>query len=92
MMRAVANPNFALEFFLMAIDHDRDFMDEADRLEARKETLRVSFVGLVVAFVLGFGLVSLLLYGRILVDDAATVAAQPAGITGPVAPVTTNTP
>jgi hypothetical protein len=76
----------------MTIDQDHDFMSDSDRVEARRETLRVSLVGLLVAFVLGVGLVSLLSYGRILVSDAATVASQPAVITGPVAPTTNNTP
>lgn len=76
----------------MEIDQDHDFMDEAARLAARKETVRVSFIGLLVAFVLGFALVFLLIYGRILVDDAAIVATTPTALTGPVAPVTTNAP
>lgn len=73
----------------MALDQDRDFIDaEAD---ARREARRISLIGVFVAFVLGFGLVSLLLYGRILTDDAAVVSIPPAAVTAPAAP-TPSTP
>lgn len=68
----------------MALHQDREFIDaEAD---TRRQARRISLIGVLVAFVLGFGLVSLLIYGRILTDDAAVVSTPPSAITAPAAP------
>ncbi len=71
--------------------HDNDFIDESDEADAGRAPRTIPLIGVLVAFVLGFSLVSLLLYGRILTDDAAVVSSPPAAITAPVAPTTTPT-
>jgi hypothetical protein len=78
----------------MAIDQDHDFMDAADRVEAQKEARRVSLIGIAVALILGFGLVSLLFYGRILTDHAPVASTPPAVVTTPATPTPapTNVP
>ena len=75
----------------MALNHD-DFIDAEDEVEARREARRITFIGVFVAFVLGFGLVSLLLYGKILMDEAVVVTPPAVVVTGPIAPTTTPTP
>ncbi len=75
----------------MALDRNSEFIDAVDEADARRQALRVTFIGVLVAFVLGFGLVSLLIYGRVLTDDAAVVSAPPSAITVPAAP-TPKTP
>jgi hypothetical protein len=75
----------------MALDRNGDFIDTADEADARRQARRVTLMGVLVAFVLGFGLVSLLVYGRILTDDAAVVSVQPSAVTVPAAP-TPKTP
>lgn len=74
----------------MALNHEHDFIDADDEVEARREARRITLVGVFVAFVLGLGLVSLLLYGRILMDGTV-VATPPAAITAPIAPTPTPT-
>ena len=74
----------------MALNHEHDFIDAEDEVEARREARRITLIGAFVAFVLGLGLVSLLLYGKILMDEAV-VATPPAAITAPIAPTPTPT-
>lgn len=74
----------------MALNHEHDFIDAEDEVEARREARRIALIGGFVAVVLGFGLVSLLLYGKILMDEAV-VATPPAAITAPIAPTTSPT-
>lgn len=50
-----------------------------------------TLIGVLIALVLGFGLVWLVLYGRILTDDAAVVSTPPAAVTAPIAPAPTPT-
>jgi len=70
----------------MTIDHDHDFIDVADEADARRAALIVSLIGLLGVLVLGVGLISLLMYGRILTDSGVTeLTARPA-ITVPQAP------
>ena len=75
----------------MALNQDREFIDAAGEANARRQARRISFIGVLVAFVLGFGLVSLLIYGRILTDDAAVVSTPSSVVTAPAAP-TPSTP
>lgn len=70
----------------MTIDHDHDFIDVADEADARRAALIVSLIGLLGVLLLGVGLISLLMYGRILTDsDVTELTARPA-ITVPQAP------
>lgn len=75
-----------MEDVLMTIDHDHDFIDVADEADARRAARIVSLIGLLGVLVLGVGLISLLMYGRILTDSGVTeLTARPA-ITVPQAP------
>lgn len=62
----------------MALDQNRDFIDVADEAIARRDARRVILVGVLALFVLGVVLFSVLMYGRILTDDAGIVSAFPA--------------
>lgn len=62
----------------MALDHNSDFIDVADEAIARRDARRVILVGVFALFVLGVVLFSVLMYGRILTDDAGIVSAFPA--------------
>ena len=70
----------------MVLDHDRDFIDIADEADARRAARRVFFIGMFVVLLLGFGLISLLVYGRILTDSNVAQWTAPAPITVPDAP------
>ena len=63
----------------MALNQDREFIDAAGEADARRQARRISFVGVLVAFVLGFGLVSLLIYGRILQMTPRSYRLHPRG-------------
>jgi hypothetical protein len=77
----------------MAIIPNRDPVDVPNtRARTRLRNNRIPLIGVLIAFVLGFGLVSLMMHGRVLPGDAAVVTAPPAAITGPVAPTTTPPP
>ncbi len=75
----------------MALEQQHDFIDDADEALARQEARRVTLVGVGVAFVLGIVLVSVLMYGRILTDDAGIVLSSPAALVASDAPKP-NTP
>ena len=61
----------------MALHHDREFIEIADEAEARRAAWRISFIGILAVLLLGVGLVSLLLYGRILSDNGVTDLTAP---------------
>ncbi|WP_143111311.1 hypothetical protein [Hyphomicrobium facile] len=71
-------PEERLEDNAMALEQNRDFIDVADEAIARREARRVILVGVLALFVLGVVLFSVLMYGRILTDDAGIVSAIPA--------------
>lgn len=64
----------------MALDRNRDFIDGADEAIARREARRVTLVGVLASFVIGIGLLSILMYGRILTDDVGVVSTSPASL------------
>lgn len=70
----------------MALDRDHDFIDMEDEAEARRDARRVTLLGVSLSLVLGAVLVSALMYGRVLTDDAG------AALHSPPALVTSNAP
>jgi hypothetical protein len=64
----------------MALDQNRDFIDVADEALARRDARRVTLVGVLASLVLGIALLSVLMYGRILTDDAGIVSTSPAAL------------
>ncbi len=76
----------------MALDHDRDFIGVAEEAEARQAARRVYLMGSVVALLLGFGLVSLLIYGPIPMDNGVVDLTPQPAVVGTVAPTPTPTP
>ncbi len=76
----------------MALDHDRDFVGNAEKAEARQTALRAYLIGSVVTLLLGFGLVSLLIYGPILMDNGAVDLSTPPAVIVPVVPTPSPTP
>ena len=75
----------------MALNQEHEFIDAEEEIEARRAVRRISLVSVIVAFVFGFGLVSLLLYGRTLMDDGKIIPTPPAAITAPETPPPTPT-
>jgi hypothetical protein len=74
----------------MALDRERDFVDVEDEADSRRAARRVSFIGVLTIFVLGFALILLLTYGRILTDSSVAELTGPPAVTVPKAetPVT----
>ncbi|WP_045837048.1 hypothetical protein [Hyphomicrobium sp. 99] len=64
----------------MALKRDHDFIDVADEALARRDARRIVWIGVFVSFVLGIVLLSVLMYGRILTDDAGIVSTSPAAL------------
>ena len=64
----------------MALEQNRDFIDVVDEAAARRDARRVTLVGVLASVVLGIGLLSVLMYGRILTDDAGIVSTSPAAL------------
>jgi hypothetical protein len=72
---------------------DRDPVDvPGTRARKRSRNNTIPLIGVLIAFVLGFGLVSLMMHGRTVPGDAPVIKTSPAAITGPVAPTTTPPP
>jgi hypothetical protein len=67
----------------MALDHERNFVDIAEEADARRAARQVFLVGSLAVLALGFGLVALLMYGRILTDDGVAELTAPAAVTVP---------
>jgi hypothetical protein len=67
----------------MALNHDHDFVEAAEEIDARHALRKVSLAAIVVAFFLGFSLISLLVYGRILTDSNVVELTAPAAVTVP---------
>jgi hypothetical protein len=76
----------------VALNHDRDFMEIAEETDARQALHRVSFAAIILAFLLGFGLISLLVYGRILTDSNVVELSTPAAVPVPEASSRRSTP
>jgi hypothetical protein len=64
----------------MALDQSRNFIDVADEAAARRDAQRVALVGVLASLVVGIALLSALMYGRILTDDAGIVSTSPAAL------------
>ena len=75
----------------MALNQEHEFIDAEEEIEVRRAGRRISLVSVIVAFVFGFGLVSLLLYGRTLMDEGKFIPTPPAAITAPETPPPTPT-
>jgi hypothetical protein len=70
----------------MALDRERNFVDFAEEADASRAARRVALVGTLIVLALGFGLVALLMYGRVLTDDGVVALSAPAAVTVPQAP------
>jgi len=67
----------------MTINHDREFVDVAEEADARRAARRVSMIGALIVFVVGFGLISLLMYGPIFRSDGAVELPAPQAVVIP---------
>lgn len=76
----------------MALDHERNFVDIAEEADAGGSARRVILVGTLVVLALGFGLVALLMYWRVLTDDGVVELTAPAAVTVPQAPAHVTPP
>jgi hypothetical protein len=71
----------------MAFHRHNDLIDEHARLAAVRKWRNASFAGLCFAFVMGSILVLLLIYGPILMNDAATSTTSTPQIPAPITPI-----
>lgn len=69
----------------MTLNHDREFVDTAEEADARRAARRISLIGSLAALILGFGLVSLLMYGP-LSDSGVRELSPSSPVTAPKIP------